>query len=158
MKDTQVDLSLSLGLHRSCTLVSIAEYIKKNDIASSWYRCTLMRCREKEITYINIYLIQRDYTSRVYYWQHTTIYRRGASTSNTGLRKHQIPEYRTQIWCWRNECDHIQRETLVESVCDTCNHIFWNNCLLWIVSLNDKKMCNILNIASASEKSYARER
>ena len=33
MKDTQVDLSL--GLHRSCTLVSIAEYIKKNDIASS---------------------------------------------------------------------------------------------------------------------------
>ena len=62
MKDTQVDLSASAPSDGSCTLVSIAEYIKKNDITSSRARRTLMWCREKEITYINIYLIQRDYT------------------------------------------------------------------------------------------------
>ena len=42
-----------------------------------------MRCREKEITYINIYLIQRDYTSTVYLLttRHTPQYRRGDETA-----------------------------------------------------------------------------
>ena len=108
-----------------------------------------MRCGEKEITYINIYLIQRDYTVAQYYWLHTTIQEGGgdrADTSQSHWKLANIKQLKTSnsfgVSTKRNNCDWLPDRLSAEGRCN----------MKGASSLKDFKMCTILNIASSASR------